>query len=265
MKSLISINSKFMNINPKYLLDIIRDESIYTKGVEICINYENENEFVYLKQIANYCREYEMLFQVHGDSKLSIEKQIEFVKYLENISDHLGYPITLTLHSIYDDDNKISIIKTEEYLHTLIDNINLNKINIAIENLNDSPGLDRLDKMQMLPILFNNEHLHMTYDIGHEIADFGQITNIDANITSRIINVHLHEVDEIYFNGFDHKPIHENDKNFDKILKGIMFLKSIKYDKTVVFEYDLNACIGNTIQEKIKDYLYSIDETSRHM
>lgn len=43
MKSLISINNKFMCLRPKQLVgDIITSK--YTKGIEMNINYDNEEE-----------------------------------------------------------------------------------------------------------------------------------------------------------------------------------------------------------------------------
>jgi len=60
-------------------------------------------------------------------------------------------------------------------------------------------------------------------------------------------------------------PIYDTSKDFEQVLKGILFLKKIKYEGPVVFEYDLYACKGETIEEKVDEYIHSIDSTSEHM
>ena len=65
--------------------------------------------------------------------------------------------------------------------------------------------------------------------------------------------------------GYDHKPIFKNDEHWNEIIKGILFLKRNNYDKSIVFEYDLNTCPGNNIKEKIISYCESIDYVSERI
>ena len=51
MKSLISVNYKFMSLTPKYLVELIL-ESKYTKGIEMYINYDKEEERKYLDDLV---------------------------------------------------------------------------------------------------------------------------------------------------------------------------------------------------------------------
>ena len=104
----------------------------------------------------------------------------------------------------------------------------------------------------------------MTYDIGHEISDYGNVINdmINKNTISLISNVHIHSSNSVYNGGFDHKPIFKNDERWNEIIKAILFLKSLHYDKTIVFEYDLLFCPGDTLEDKIVSYCKSIDYVS---
>lgn len=107
--------------------------------------------------------------------------------------------------------------------------------------------------------------MYLTYDIGHEIADYGNITNLNKIIIPLISNVHIHTINNYYSNGYDHKPIFKNDEKWNEIIKGIIFLKNNNYNGSIVFEYDLYACPGNTLEEKIISYCESIDYVSERI
>ena len=132
----------------------------------------------------------------------------------------------------------------------------------TLENLNDACNQDRLNKEDITPIVCNNESLFFTYDIGHEIIENGNITDLNEFMIPLISNVHIHTYNSKYKDGYDHKPINQGDEHWNKCLKGIYFLKNNHYDGNIVFEYDLYQCFGDNIEEKIKSYLASIDNFS---
>lgn len=57
-------------------------------------------------------------------------------------------------------------------------------------------------------------------------------------------------------------PIYKNDKHWNEIIKGLTFLIINDYKYNIVYEYGLEYCNGETIEEKIIDYLKSIDIVS---
>ena len=266
MKSILSINKKFMLFSPYELIELVKKNSKYIDGFEIYIDYHNENEIRYLKELADYCKIYNYHFQVHGDSSLCLEEQIDFLKLLEQIYDLLGYKINVVLHSINAETNEKSIELTTDYLNEITNQIDNSKLIISLENLNNIPFEERLNINDVLPIVANNEKIFLTYDIGHEIVDYNSVTNIDSNLINLISNVHIHSTNyDIYSGGFDHKPIFKNDINWNNIIKAILFLKNNDYENSIVFEYDLYACPGNNIEEKLISYCDSIDYVSERI
>ena len=69
MKSLISINNKFMSINPKELVNLINNSN-YTKGVEIYVNVDNIDEMKYLDDLVFEIKRNNLVLQVHGNIEL---------------------------------------------------------------------------------------------------------------------------------------------------------------------------------------------------
>lgn len=257
MKSLISINSKFMDISPKRIVELIKEYK-YTEGIEACFDYENEAEMKYLYDLIYEMKKSDLILQIHADSKLPLDKQILYMKELEKYSDTLGYPIIVTIHTVYDPDKDTSLNKSILYLGELVKNIDNSKIIIGLENLNDSKGLDRLEKEYIRPMILNDEKIYFTYDIGHELFDYGNIINVDKYLIEDLVNIHLHT----HHATKDHQPIYENDTYWNDIMKGLIFLINNKYSGNIVYEYDLYDCIGEAKEEKIRDYLKSIDLVS---
>ena len=249
-----------MDLSPMKLVELIND-SKHTKGVEASININNDNELTYLDNLVFELKKNNLILQIHGDINIPLDKQIEYIKKLEAYSDYLNKAIIMTLHTIYDEDKDVSINKTVEYISNLLKNINNEKIIISLENLNDSKILDRLNKEDIKTTVLNDEQLFFTYDIGHEIADYGQITNLDKYMIDDIRNVHIHS----HNRGIDHLPIYKNDIHWNEILKGLIFLINNNYKYNIVFEYALEYCNGNTTEERVKDYLYSIDYVSERI
>lgn len=139
MKALMSINQKFMEYSPKELITLIKEKSKYTAGFEIYIDFNNSNHLLYLHELVFQCKKNNLYLQIHGNSKLSIDKQLEFMNLLENISDDLGYRISVVLHSLPANSLEESINLTTEYLNELTKKIDNNKIILSLENLNDEP------------------------------------------------------------------------------------------------------------------------------
>ena len=252
MKSLISVNFKFMDINPKRLVELIKT-SKYTKGIEINVDNFDKKEMKYFN---------DLVLQVHGNIELDIAEQVRFLSIIENYSDYLGYPIVVTYHTIYHEDKDTSLSETIDYLFNVFDNIDSSKIIISLENLNDILGLDRLNKDDIRKTILNDEKIYFTYDIGHEIADYGNITDIDKYMIEDIRNVHIHTYDKL---GNDHMPIYKNDEHWLELLKAIELLKLNNYKYNIVFEYGLDFCYGETKEEQVKDYLNSIDLVSERL
>lgn len=259
MRCIMSINEKFMEYSPNELVDIVMKNSASVEGFEIYIIYKDKKQVDYLKQIAFLCKKNNLYFQVHGDSNLELSDQYEFLKMLENLSDQLGYQINVVMHPFYYEDIDKSIKETVIYINDVIDKIDKNKISISLENLNDYGKEDRLNKGEITPIVVNNEDLFMTYDIGHEIADNGNITDLNEYVVPIVNNVHIHTYNDIYADGYDHKPIFKNDRNWIRIIKSLIYLKINNYDKSIVFEYDLYYCPGDTTLDRIISYCKSMD------
>lgn len=256
MKSIMSINRKFFKFSPSELYDLVGDYDV--DGFEISIDYDNHEEVEYLKELAFICNKNNLRFQVHGNSSLSIDKQLDFFEVLEGIYDFLGYKINVVLHSKPADTYEESVIITTDYLNELTSLCNNDKIVVSLENLNDIVNEDRLNKSDITPIVANNENIFMTYDIGHEIVEYGSVTNLNKNIIPLITNIHIHTINYDYVDGFDHKPIFKNDMYWTEIMKGISFLKVNHYDGPIVFEYDVYCCPGNDLKEKIISYAKSM-------
>lgn len=258
MKSLISVNYKFMEISPKKLVETIL-KSKHTKGIELCINYENEEHVKYLNDLVFEIKKNNLILQIHGDSSLDFDKQLLYMNLLKQISDELGYPIIFTIHTVYDEDKEISLTKSLNYISDLINNIDNDKIVVALENLNDSRDFIRLGKDEIREPILNDERLYFAYDIGHELADYGNVTDLDEYMIEDIRNIHLHTNDN---KGNDHLPIYKNDIHYQEIMKSLIFLINNKYKYNIVYEYALECCHGETKEEKLIDYLNSIDLVS---
>ena len=257
MKSLISINNKFVDINPRELVELIL-ASKHTNGIEAAFDFNNSDEMKYLDDLVQEIKKYNLILQIHANANLKLDKQILYMKELEKYSDFLGFPIIVTIHSVYDPDKEISLNKSIDYLEELVKNIDNNKVVISVENLNDAKDLDRLEKEYITPMILNDEKLYFTYDIGHELADYGNVTNLNEYLIGEIRSIHLHTHNHLK----DHQPIYENDKYWNDIMKSLVYLINNNYQGNIVYEYDLYDCKGETKREKINDYLKSIDLVS---
>lgn len=257
MNSLISINHKFMDVTPKRLVELIKN-SKSVKGVEASIKLDSPYELKYLDDLIFELKRNNLILQIHGDIENDISKQLEYIKKLEEYSDYLNMPIVVTFHSIYDEDSSISINKTIDYLSEIINSVS-NNIIVCLENLNDIIGFVRLGKDEIKNTILNDEKIYFTYDIGHELYDYGNITSLDEYVKEDIRNIHIHSKDN---KGNDHMPIYKNDIHWNEIMKALEYLINIRYKYNVVYEYNLYCCKGDKLEDQIIDYLDSIDLVS---
>lgn len=258
MNSLISINHKFMSISPRDLINLIIEKKSI-KGVEVYIDVYNEKELKYLDDLVFELKKNHMILQIHGDIEIDCNKQIEYLKKVEEYADYLDMPIVFTLHTIYDENKDVSLEKTVNYIIELLKNIDHDKVIISLENLNSVRGATRLSKEDIKTTILNDEKLFFTYDIGHDLADYGKIINIDDYLIEDIRNIHIHSNNN---KEMDHMPIYENDIHWNEIMKGLTFLIVHKYKYNIVYEYALEYCQGDTVEDKVKDYLSSIEFVS---
>ncbi len=258
MNSLISVNYKFMEVNPKDLVNLILEYK-YTKGIEIYIDVNKDNELKYLDDLVFELKRSDLILQIHSEVNTPMDKQLKFLKKIESYSSYLNQQIIVTFHSIYDEDKKLSVNKTIDYLTNVIKNVDSNKVLICLENLNCLNGLDRLNKEDIKATILNDEKIYFTYDVGHEIAGYNNLTNLDKYMLEDIRNVHIHSIDDTML---DHMPIYKNDKHWNDIIKALIFLEVNNYKYNIVFEYGLDYCYGDNTIDKIKDYLKSIDDVS---
>lgn len=247
MKSVISINYKFMELPPSELLELVAK---YADGMEVYIDYHQQAEVDCLDEIAALMPDYKLRLQIHGESTLSLPEQKEFLARVNNYRNFDG-PIIVTLHSIYDEDMRKSIERTKKYFDEILEYVETNcpNIKILIENLNDWEGHYRLKMADIVPVIKERPKLGVTYDIGHVLADGEKdLIGVSAQIKDRIQNLHIHTCRSTIE---DHLPIYEGDKNWQILIDALRNFGDIP----VVFEYNLLECRGETIHEKIVDYL----------
>lgn len=254
IKSIISVNKKFMDIAPKRLIEII-NKTKSTSGIELFINCKDQLEMNYLEELVHEIRKTNLILQIHCDIENSLEDQIVYLKKLENYSQYLNQKIVITFHPIYDKDKDISILKTKEYMNKIIEEINSNNLILCLENLNNLDGIYRLKKEDLYSVLIPDEKIFLTYDIGHELVELETINYPNNELLEEIRNVHIHD----YNKGVEHYPIYKSSSNLDIILKSIKSLINDDYQYSIVYEYDLFECNGDTIEEKVIDYLKSIE------
>ena len=255
MNSLISINRKFMDVPIDELINMIK-KSKHTKGIEIYIDYHDKFERDYLENIVPVLKQNNLILQIHGEVELDYNEQLECMSKIANYSDIVGYPIVVTLHPRYDEDLKVSYDITKDYLDRLVNEIDLSKIIIGLENLNDWNGMIRLTKEELESIILENDKINFTYDIGHELEKFKCMHPTSNELSNKVVNIHIHTTED---GVEDHQPIYDGDKYWSVIENAFKFMNEINYNKNLVFEYDVLACKGNSIEEKINDYLNSID------
>lgn len=242
MKVLMSISPKFYYLSANQIFEIISKK--HCDGFEISFHYSNEYHRRYLENFLKLCGN-KYIIQFHGENFNKLEDYYRYFDYLNNLVDHT----TVVFHSLKRVNTNKSFEDTSILFSQLLDYIKEKQydITITLENLRNE-----LDKHFLEPIMSNNINLKFTYDIGHEISMHRPI-GLSPLLIDRLYNVHLHSFNK----DGDHTKLYKKDENKELWVKGIMYLKSIKYDRTIVLDYDLHDMYGSTLEEKINYYLDS--------
>lgn len=262
MKILMSVNYKFMNVTPKDLLEIIHMHNSKLDGFEVCINANSESEIKYLKELAFEAHRDNLILQMHGTIYNDEATNYRYLDIINDISIIMQTNINIVYHPIYNESKEESRNISTMFLSNLLNYISLKnyKITLSLENLNDTIKQDRLNKDDLVPILEKLPNLKFTYDIGHELIDYGNITDLNSVLKERLNNVHIHT----FHNTYDHQVMTDDDIHKESWIKGITYLKVINYSGAMVLEYDLNSFWFDTLQEKIIGYLASIDRITEY-
>lgn len=250
MNILLALNYKLFETQPDILVKKIENIKEIS-GFEIFIDINKKIEKDYLSRMAYLCKEKNLILQIH--SSITIDEEInEHLDFYNEISKIYDKPINIVNHPFKSDSIYIAQEKTNILFSKILNYIyeKQYRLNYSIENLNSEQGDMRLSKKYLIPILSNNQDLYFTYDIGHEIMEYGEIVDLREIFIDRLINIHLHTFD--YLN--EHKPITKNDVYKSKWVKAINYLKQIGYNGNIVLEYDVNL-LGTNFDEKINNYI----------
>lgn len=231
----LSINYKFFDVTPFYFINKLKEynKNNIINGLEVSIDFNNINEINYLKELCNIVKNDNLIINMHGDSTLDLEKQKEYLDYINELSIILDKQISIVIHSINYFNNLLNYIKDNNY------NIELTIENIITSNIND-----------IKEELINNNSLKFTYDLGHIIYEHKKLIELDEFLLSRLVNTHIHDFNFIE----DHQVINNNSS--DLSLSTIKYLKRIKYNNSIVMEYDFYK-LGNSFDERLENYVKS--------
>lgn len=160
--------------------------------------------------------------------------------------------IDIVFHPLSCDTIDESIKETDIYFSKILNYVYENnyKINISLENLNSMIDCVRLSKDYLTSVLYNNMDLYFTYDIGHEIMEYGKLIDLDNVFIERLRNVHFHT----FNNAFDHLAVDYHEYNKDGWVKALLYLKSLDFNGNLVLEYDFYT-LGNSYDERFNNYL----------
>lgn len=258
MKILLSLNDKFTKRTPRDLINLIQENDVSNsiQGFEIYLNLDNDEEVKYFEEFINLSIKNNYLIQFHSIQTEDIDKQKQYLNFYNEIAKKLDYSLKVVFHSFDIGTIEENINYTSEYMAELLNYIYINQFNLmlSIENLNARDN-NRLNKEQIIKILANNNDLMFTYDIGHEILNYGNIIDLNEILISKLVNVHLHT----FMYDDDHKSLYSKDPNKSKWVKAILYLKSLNYHETIVLEYDLYDMIGEDYEEKLLSYIESAE------
>lgn len=261
MKLLISMNHKFFEFSPKEIVDMSKEDSS-ALGFEIFIDINKENEIKYLKDLAFECKRNNLVLNMHGEVYDDMNLNYKYLDLINDISNILLKTVNVVYHSIYIDSKESSVSYTKNFFNKVLKYIEEKEYNItlSLENLNDIENQDRLNKDDIIPILTGFPELKFTFDIGHELIDYGNVTYLSDLQISRLNNVHLHS----FSCGNDHQELTDTDIHKNDRVKAITYLKLINYDGNVVLEYDLYSLRGKDTKEKLYSYIKSINKINEY-
>lgn len=255
MKLLLALNYKFITKDAYQLIRLLeeQDKNHVIAGYEMMVDCKKEEEMDYLDHLVHLAKEKGYLLQVHSSSYSDIMLQKEFLDKIEKHALFLGYPVNIVFHHLTEENEMLALEKTNEMMGELLIYCYQKgyHLTLSLENLEHRRNIIRLDKDEIVPILYNNIDLKYTYDIGHEFRDYGQITDVDALLVERLNNVHL------FRNDLDktHLPLTDSDPDKDKWVKALLYLKQNGYSGSVVLEYDFYRIEGNSFEEKFINYI----------
>lgn len=263
----------YISITPKFFvrraIDVIRefkqnDVNHVIKGFELYFDFGIKEHVDYARDFAYLCAKEGYELQFHNDCVYDLERQKKYLEFISSLSFLFNKKkIPIVFHSVYGDDILENVRRTTEFMSDLLEYVYKECLNVilSLENLDDKNWAIRLDKSEMREIIYNNENLYFTYDIGNEIIEYGNITDVDYLLERRMINVHLHTFDK-----YDkHVPIFSNDEHKLRWLKALTYLKLINYRGPICLEYEYNIIPGKNFEEKIHNTIISAEFIDLHL
>lgn len=266
MNVYISIGPKFFVKKAYEVINEFKNNDVngVIKGFEIYFDYGNQEQVNFAVDFARHCSNLGYDLQFHNDCVYDVERQKKYLEFISNLSTLFDKKdMLVTFHSVYGDDVLENVKKTTEYMSELLEYAYRNglRVRLALENLDDKTWAIRLDKQEMREILYNNENLYFTYDIGNEIIEYGNIIDVDYLLERRMVNIHLHTFD-LYEK---HVPIFPEDPNKLRWLKALTYLKLINYRGAIVLEYEYNIIPGKDLHEKVLSTIRSAEFIDLHL
>lgn len=175
-----------------------------------------------------------------------------YLDYVNELSKIVDKNIDIVFYPLSCDTIDESIKDTDIYFSKMLNYVYFNdyNINISIENLNSMVDCVRLSKDYLTSVLYNNMDLYFTYDVGHEIMEYGKLSDLDDVFIERLRNVHFHT----FNNAIEHLPVDYHEYNKDCWVKALLYLKSLNFKGTLVLEYNFYE-LGNSYNERFDNYL----------
>lgn len=266
MNIYISIGPKFFVRKPHEVFNEFKKQDVnhVIKGFEIYFDFGIAEQVEFASSFASICSKEGYDLQFHNDCVYDVQRQKKYLEFIHGISKLFNKKkMKIVFHSVYGDDILDNVRKTSEFMAELLEYVYLKGLNVelSLENLDDKNWTIRLDKNEMREIIYNNENLYFTYDIGNEIIEYGKIIDVDYLLEQRLTNVHLHTFDK--YDG--HVPIFPEDENKLRWLKALTYLKLIDYRGAIVLEYEYSIIPGKSFEEKVKNTLRSAEFVDLHL
>ena len=245
MNLLLYLDKNAFGIKIPDLLDKVK-KSKWIKGFEINIEFTNEEEQKYLKDLAITCKKNNLILEVHAHIVDSMEDELNFYGEVASI---YGKTLNMVNHPIASDNIYLAQEKTNILLSKILNYIYNKKLDLtlSVENLSSRANTVRLSKKLLLPILSNNEYLYFTYNVGNELRDYGKITDLVQLFIDRMNSVHIYTFDYKDI----HKPVVKSDEHMPDFIKALSFLKQCNYKGNLVLDYDFTL-LGKSDNERLE-------------
>lgn len=257
MQILLRINKKILELDPNILINILQenDSKKIIKGFELVIDIDNFQNTDYVDEILPLIKYYDYVLQFQTLPFQEIDMQRRYLDYYAEIANKLNRNIQVTFQSIVGYDLDGNIRETDKVMHELLKHVKENEYNLTLclANWNTTPRFITVDKDDMDVVFERNSSLKFAYDLGREIASFGGITDLSEEMANKISTVKIHSFDESDI----HRVLYFKDQNKQLWVKGLLYLKSLKYEGPIVLEYSIAQFEGNTLEEKVNNYIKS--------